>query len=130
MVSHACFILCLLRKFALLFGVVFSLRLSLKFLLSALLLLLIKLFLVTNLGLFEVDIFRCTATTSDCVNLMDKKRFRGNIVMKFDIRNVFDTMRWDFIALVFAAMAFLHCSSFRCNLFFIRLIFPSFLVVI
>lgn len=89
-----CQMLRLLRYFSLLVWIIFSLRFSLKFLSISWPLFLIKLFLLSNLSLFRCRyIQECIATASDYVNLMYKKRFGGNIAMKFDIRKAFDTVR-------------------------------------
>ncbi|KAK3222012.1 hypothetical protein Dsin_009037 [Dipteronia sinensis] len=48
----------------------------------------------------------CIALASDCVNVMHKKCYRGNLAMKIDIRKAFDTLDWSFLRRVLQAFGF------------------------
>ena len=42
----------------------------------------------------------CVALASDCVNVLHKKCYEGNLAMKIDIRKAFDTLDWSFLCRV------------------------------
>ncbi|KAI9200065.1 hypothetical protein LWI28_002180 [Acer negundo] len=48
----------------------------------------------------------CIALASDCVNVLQKKCYRGNLAMKIDIRKAFDTLDWSFLCRVLQAFGF------------------------
>ncbi|KAK0607544.1 hypothetical protein LWI29_016439 [Acer saccharum] len=48
----------------------------------------------------------CIALASDCVNVLHKKCYGGNLAMKIDIRKAFDTLDWSFLRRVFQAFGF------------------------
>ncbi|KAK3183588.1 hypothetical protein Dsin_030874 [Dipteronia sinensis] len=48
----------------------------------------------------------CIALASECVNVMYKKCYGGNLAMKIDIRKAFDTLDWSFLRRVLQAFGF------------------------
>ena len=48
----------------------------------------------------------CIALASDCVNVLQKKCYGGNLAMKIDIRKAFDTLDWTFLCRVLQAFGF------------------------
>ncbi|KAK3221689.1 hypothetical protein Dsin_008714 [Dipteronia sinensis] len=48
----------------------------------------------------------CIAFTSDCVNVLYKKCYGGNVAMKIDFRKAFDTLDWKFLCRVLRAFGF------------------------
>ncbi|KAI9198847.1 hypothetical protein LWI28_023034 [Acer negundo] len=48
----------------------------------------------------------CIALASDCVNVLQKKCYGGNLAMKIDIRKAFDTLDWFFLCRVLQAFGF------------------------
>ncbi|KAK3212741.1 hypothetical protein Dsin_017447 [Dipteronia sinensis] len=48
----------------------------------------------------------CTALASDCVNVVYKKCYGGNVAMTIDIRKAFDTLDWKFLCQVLMAFGF------------------------
>ncbi|KAI9187344.1 hypothetical protein LWI28_027039 [Acer negundo] len=48
----------------------------------------------------------CIALASDCVNVLQKKCYGGNLTMKIDIRKAFDTLDWSFLCRVLQAFRF------------------------
>ncbi|KAI9192521.1 hypothetical protein LWI28_024081 [Acer negundo] len=48
----------------------------------------------------------CIALAFDCVNVIQKKCYGGNLAMKIDIRKVFDTLDWSFLCRVLQAFGF------------------------
>ncbi|KAI9161280.1 hypothetical protein LWI28_016006 [Acer negundo] len=48
----------------------------------------------------------CIALASDCVNVLQKKCYGGNLAMKIDIRKAFDTLDWSFLCRVLQAFGF------------------------
>ena len=48
----------------------------------------------------------CIALASDCVNVLHKKCYGGNLAMKIDIRKAFDTLDWSFLRRVLQAFGF------------------------
>ncbi|GAU50263.1 hypothetical protein TSUD_409090 [Trifolium subterraneum] len=53
-------------------------------------------------------ISECICITSEAINLLDKKSFRGNLALKIDIRKAFDNLDWDFLLLVLKTFGFNH----------------------
>jgi len=54
----------------------------------------------------------CIALTSETINILDKKSFRGNLALKIDVSKAFDTLRWDFLVKVLMCFGF---SETFCN---------------
>ncbi|KAI9157287.1 hypothetical protein LWI28_019868 [Acer negundo] len=48
----------------------------------------------------------CIALASKCVNVLQKKCYRGNLAMKIDIYKAFDTLDWFFLCRVLQAFGF------------------------
>ncbi|KAK3218439.1 hypothetical protein Dsin_012409 [Dipteronia sinensis] len=48
----------------------------------------------------------CIALASDCVNVLHKKCYGGNVAMKINIRKAFDTLDWKFLCRVLRAFGF------------------------
>ncbi|KAI9168887.1 hypothetical protein LWI28_003367 [Acer negundo] len=48
----------------------------------------------------------CIALASNCVNVLQKKCYRGNLAMEIDIRKAFDTLDWSFLCRVLQAFGF------------------------
>ncbi|KAI9173384.1 hypothetical protein LWI28_000561 [Acer negundo] len=48
----------------------------------------------------------CIALASDCVNVLQKKCYGGNLAMKIDICKAFDTLDWSFLCRVLQAFGF------------------------
>ena len=48
----------------------------------------------------------CVALASDCVNMLDKKCYGGNLAMKIDICKTLDILDWFFLRKVFQAFGF------------------------
>ncbi|KAI9173782.1 hypothetical protein LWI28_006415 [Acer negundo] len=48
----------------------------------------------------------CIALASDCVNVLQKKCYEGNLTIKIDICKVFDTLDWSFLCRVLQAFGF------------------------
>lgn len=55
----------------------------------------------------------CICLTSEAVNVLNKKTFRGNLAMKIDIAKAFDTIDWSFLIRVLKRFGFceVFCSS-------------------
>ncbi|KAK3229231.1 hypothetical protein Dsin_001112, partial [Dipteronia sinensis] len=49
----------------------------------------------------------CIVLDFDCVNVLQKKCYGGNLTMKIDIRKAFDTLDWSFLCRVLQAFGFL-----------------------
>ncbi|KAK3195513.1 hypothetical protein Dsin_026823 [Dipteronia sinensis] len=48
----------------------------------------------------------CIAIASNCIKALDKRCYRGNIVIKIDIRKAFNTINWVFILKVLSCFGF------------------------
>lgn len=48
----------------------------------------------------------CVCVTSKAINMLQNRSFGGNIAMKIDIKNAFDTMDWGFLLHVLEAFGF------------------------
>lgn len=48
----------------------------------------------------------CIATTSEAINLLDKKCFGGNLALKIDVSKAFDTLSWSFLLKVLRQFGF------------------------
>lgn len=52
------------------------------------------------------NISDCIILASEAVNVLDKKRFGGNVIMKVDIKKAFDTLDWHFLIAVLQRFGF------------------------
>jgi len=48
----------------------------------------------------------CICLTSEAINVLHNRSFRGNLAMKIDIAKAFDTIEWEFILWVLKAFGF------------------------
>lgn len=60
----------------------------------------------------ERHISECVCIASEAINLLDHKKFGGNLALKFDVRKAFDTIDWCFLLKVLSAFGF---NSVFCN---------------
>lgn len=63
--------------------------------------------LLSSLGLLKVvTFFYCIVATSECVNILDRSSFDGNIALKINIHKAFDTLRWVYLLKVLHSFGF------------------------
>lgn len=63
----------------------------------------------------------CVAVASECVNLLDKKFYSGNVALKVDIKKAFGMLDWTFLGAVLKAFGFSSqfCSWILVILYFV-----------
>lgn len=72
-----------------------------------------------------MNITDCNCLASEAINLLSKRTFGGNLVLKIDIRKAFDTIDWSFLLKVLHSFGFdpKFCSWVESILFSAKLSF-------